>query len=202
MGTTDQTDHITFSIKHEKLDQGSVEEIATFGRLSVKANGRTMTKGVTRYSKELQSGPYVAGIYLAQWFVQNWWRLLYESRHDIDEIETSMGWDYAHWMSAIGEGYVWPNIRFESDGRRATITSVPSEDMQSFGYIGGSRVECVSVESLKDAMTKLIAQVVEQLENAHCTESSLHGDWVRLQDEINSEEQATKHRMAAAFGND
>ena len=96
----------------ETLDRGSEEESSTFGAFVLKANGRRLTEGVGVDENELRPGPYVSGYHIAQWLAWNWWRLLWESR---PAGEAGRAWDFAHRLSSIGEGYVWPNVEISSD---------------------------------------------------------------------------------------
>ena len=108
-------ERLKFSLVPEKLQAGSPEERAAFGTIAVIANGMVLTEGVGIDGNKLRKGPRVSGYYLAQWLVWNWWRLRWEPRGFYAETESSWEWSFAHHMSSIGEGYVWPNIEIVSD---------------------------------------------------------------------------------------
>ena len=199
-----QGEQLEFSLEPESLKVGSAEERASFGRLSVVVNGRTMTEGVALDSNELQPGPHVSGYHLAEWFVRNWWRLAYEPSLADDPDDTTMGWDFAHWMSTIGEGYVWPNIQLASDGFRVSVGSFPSEDpyAKAFRYVGAGRLEVIAVEHLQDAARKLIDGVLNMLDEAHTRNTELHRLWSELQEEIGRTDVTVRRRIEAMLGFD
>src|SRR5450631_944255 len=102
--------HLTINLSPERLDEGTPEERAAFGAFSLETGGASLTEGFDYYINANRRGPLVSGYHAAEWFVWNWWRLLCEPR------SASNGWDQAHCMASIGEGYVWPNITIWSDG--------------------------------------------------------------------------------------
>ena len=201
-----QGEQLKLSLEPASLADGTAEEQASFGRLSIVVNGRTMTKGdgVRGASDERQPGPYVSGYHLAEWFVRNWWRLSYEPSLTDDSDETPMGWDFAHWMSTIGEGYVWPNIRLVSDGFQVSVGSFPSEDLyvKEFRYDGAYGAELITLECLQDATRKLIDDVLRMLNEARVKNTELHRLWSALLDDINRPEVSVERRIEAMLGFD
>ena len=195
---------LAFLLEPESLKVGSPAERASFGRLSIIVNGCIMTEGVALDSKELQPGPYVSGYHLAEWFVRNWWRLAYEPSLTDDPDETPMGWDFAHWMSTIGEGYVWPNIQLASDGVKVFVGSFRSEDphAKAFRYIGAGRSELIGLECLQNAARKFIDDVICRLNDVGVKNTELHRLWPALLKDIGRPEISTKRRIEAMLGFD
>ena len=202
MSAGDRT--LEFSLEPATLDAGSAEERAAFGKLTVVANGRVMTEGVALGSNELQTGPHVSGYHLSEWLVRNWWRLAYEPTVTGDPEQTAMDWDLAHWISTIGEGYVWPNIRIDSDGLRVTITSYASIDpyTTAFRYMGAARSETVGVAGLREAVRNLAKQVLDMLGHSAAGQTELHDLWSRLQGELDDPYAVAKRRVEALLGLD
>ena len=199
-----QGGQLDFSLEPESLRDGSAEERASFGRLSIIVNGRTMTEGVALDSNELQPGPYVSGYHLAEWFVRNWWRLAHEPSLADDPDDTTMGWDFAHWMSTIGEGYVWPNIQLVSDGFQVSVVSFRSEDpyAKAFRYVGAGSSEQVSLECLQGAARTLIDDVLYMLDEAHTGNTELHRLWPALRADIDRPGVSVRRRIEAMLGFD
>ena len=195
---------LEFSLEPQTLSVGSEEERASFGRFSVVVNGWTVTEGVALDSNELQPGPNVSGYHLAEWLVGNWWRLAYEPSLTNDPDATTMGWDFAHWMSTIGEGYVWPNIQLASDGFQVSVASSPSEDphAKAFRYVGAGRSDVVAVERLQDAVRKLVDDVLGMLNAARRRKTELHRLWSALQEEIGNPDVSVRRRIEAMLGFD
>ena len=199
-----RSEQLELSLEPESLNAGSREERASFGRLSIIANGCTMTEGVALDSNELQSGPYVSGYHLAEWFVRNWWRLAYEPILTDYPDDTPMGWDFAHWMSTIGEGYVWPNIQLVSDGFQVLVGSFRSEDpyAKAFRYVGAGKSELIGLECLQIAARKLIHDVLHMLDEANTGNTELHRLWPSLLEDIDRPDVSVKRRIEAMLGFD
>lgn len=107
----------TISAKWEALDAGSSEERAGFGELSIKAHGINLTEGYDAIANRLRDGPLVSVYQFAEWVSWNWWRLRWEPRSKASD------WEFAHKISTIGGGYIWPNITVFSDGERISATT-------------------------------------------------------------------------------
>lgn len=196
---------LRFEISPSTLDKGTREEKATFGQFSVVVNDTIASEGVAFGSNELLRGPYVPGYHVADWLVRNWWRLAYEPSLDDDLENTTMGWDLAHWMSTIGEGYVWPNILLVSDGLRMTVTTVASQDSgaTAFRYVGPDRTQVVGLEEYLQAVQSFLSNALE-LTTYRGNDSipDLHDSWEKLQTEIADEEMSTRRRIEAMLGYD
>ena len=124
-----------------------------------------MSEGVAFDTSDLLPGPYVSGHALAEWFVRNWWRLSFEPYLVTGANDSLDKWERAHWLSSIGEGYVWPNICIASDGYRVSLTSSAYEDLyaKSFRYLGPTRAETVPLQVFHHAVDKFISCVVERM---------------------------------------
>ena len=138
---------LTLGLTRIALGSGTIEEQATFGTFALRANGRCLTEGVAADGNELLPGPRAAGYYVAEWLAWNWWRLLWEA----GSANPGREWTFAHCLSSIGAGYVWPNIEISSDGVFASIASTRTTDSAPglYRYVGASRAEVVSAENLQ-----------------------------------------------------
>ena len=185
----------------ETLDRGSEEESATFGAFVLKANGRRLTEGVGVDENELRPGPYVSGYHIAQWLAWNWWRLLWESR---PAGEPGREWDFAHRLSSIGEGYVWPNVEISSDGFRSHLTSAPTVEPEAalFRYVGAPRTESVSAGVLEQSIDRFIVCVLELLNERNVRDTNLHRLWHDLKRAREDEALSRFRRFEARLGHD
>ena len=197
----DMQEHLTLSLVPETLDLGSEEESATFGAFVLKANGRRLTEGVGVDENELRSGPYVSGYHVAQWLAWNWWRLLWESR---PAGEAGREWDFAHRLSSIGEGYVWPNVEISSDGFRSHLTSAPTVEPEAalFRYVGAPRTESVSAGVLEQSIDRFIVCVLELLNERNVRDTNLHRLWHDLKRAREDEALSRFRRFEARLGHD
>ena len=198
----EQSGELTFSLSPLALDEGGDEEKAAFGVVEITANGRLLSSGLTLEANELQSGSCVSGYHLAEWLVWNWWRLRWEpSASNSSDV---LHWDFAHCMSCIGEGYVWPNVEIASDGHLIRLTALPSTDpnAETFRYVGGPAHELITTEAFENAIHKWVGYVLNRLEEANIRGTNLH----RLQDDLererNREHTSKYRRIEAMLGHD
>lgn len=193
--------HLTLSVVPETLDLGSEEERATFGAFVVEANGLRLTEGVGVEGNELRPGPYVSGYHVAQWLAWNWWRLRWESRPAGD---AGREWDFAHRLSSIGEGYVWPNVEISSDGFRSRLTSGPTVEPEAVGfrYVGAPRAETVSARVLEQSVDRFIVSVLELLNERNVRDTNLHRLWQDIKQAREDEAFSRFRRFEARLGHD
>jgi hypothetical protein len=206
-------EQLTLSLTRTANERANTEESASTGTLVIKANGRSMTEGIDTRENEVCDGPDVAGYYLAEWFVWNWWRLRWEppvatvgTRNIPNSIpaERIRSWDFAHSLSTIGHGFDWPNITISSDGFMTAVTCGPSAepDAVSYRYVTREATEVVSAESLEHAIDTFVDGVFQLLTNAKLRESNLHALWDDLQAERADETTAYFRRLEARLGFD
>ncbi len=190
------------SISQENLVHESAEERATFGLFSVIANNHLLTEGVEVDKQELRHGPYVSGYPIADWLAWNWWRLRWEIGQPSDENAVRR-WNFAHRMSTIGDGYVWPNITIFSDGVHSSLFSMPSRSPETslFRYIGASGQTVLAV-SLETAIDGFVEDILIRFEGAGIRESNLHRLWNELKMERVDPELTRFRRLEAQLGYD
>ena len=182
------------------LGSGTIEEQATFGTLALRANGRCLTEGVAADGNELLPGPRVAGYYVAEWLAWNWWRLLWEA----GSADPGREWTFAHCLSSIGAGYVWPNIEISSDGVYASIASTRTTDSAPglYRYVGAPRAEVVSAEELAAAISSFVQVVLDQLGAAGVAATNLHRIWHDLEAARQDADATRLRRLEARLGCD
>ena len=199
-------DELTISLSVETLGAGGFEppeEEATFGLLSMTANGRLLTGAQEVDGGELRRGPRVAGYPLAEWLVWNWWRIRWECGRPASAVG-ERGWDFAHRMTSIGEGYAWPVITIFSDGRRASLDSKPSREpyTTSLRYIGAAGHETISASCLEASVDRFVTDVLARLDTPATRETNLRRLWEGLRAEREDPEHARFRRFEAQLGRD
>ncbi len=196
-------DNLTISLTPENADFGSEAERATFGLFAMTANEHLLTAGEDMSSSKLLHGPYIPGCHIAEWLVWNWWRLRWEVRQlrRLDE-DTLVNWNFAHQMSTIGEGYVWPNVTIFSDGVWSCLSSEPSIDPEAvlFRYLGASGRQWVRAETLENAIDGFVEDILMQLDRKGIRNSNLHRLWNDLSEERENPELACYRRLEAQLG--
>ena len=193
---------LEFTLTPRSLDSGAPEEHATFGTFQIHANGRCLTEGVAHGGydgNDLLSGPCVSGYHVAEWLAWNRWRLRWEARPN----DLSRDWVFAHRLSSIGEGYVWPNIEIASDGVRAIIISAPAIDPQAglYRYVGAPTCEVVDATDLEAAIDGFADHVLGLLNDAG-VDTNLHRLWHDIEHERQDGESAQRRRLEARLGHD
>ncbi|TNY30803.1 hypothetical protein FHY64_16945 [Pelagovum pacificum] len=191
------TSGLEFSLTSEVLDEGAPEERASFGILSIKANGQTLTEGFDHYLNGFRVGPLVSAYYLAEWLAWNWWRLRWES------CSHAPDWNLVHQMNTIGEGYVWPNIQIWSDGHRSVLISRPSvrPDAKPFRYVGASPVVIPST-TFEHAVDEFMPRIIGRLRERKVEFTNLDRLWKDVLEERNNPDLAERRRLEALMGRD
>lgn len=113
-----------FEIQWEWLPSFEAESLdgQTFSDLKICVNDKLITELEDLHSKSLRKGMYVSAYPLALFFAANWWRLLWEPM-----VVKDPQWLMRHSLTGIGDGYVWPDITFASDGKFILIRSRPTQ---------------------------------------------------------------------------
>src|SRR5215471_1373388 len=125
------TASLTITAGWEPLDAGAPEERACFAALSIQARGMWLTEGRDAFANRLRKSPLLSAYHLAEWIAWNWWRLRWEPRSDAAD------WLFAHRLTTIGGGYIWPNVTIFSDGERTALVAKPTDERPQtpFRYI-------------------------------------------------------------------
>jgi hypothetical protein len=188
---------VEIGLSSERTDEGTPEERATFGLFTVKADSIALTEGFDFYINGNRQGPLVSGYHAAEWFTWNWWRLLCEPRSAAND------WLFAHSLTSIGDGYVWPNITIFSDGLRTALVSSPSSrpDAKPFRYIGGTWSVVPSIQ-FQAALDAFIPRVIARLREENVGTTNLDRLWHDVLEERRDPEIAKRRRLEALLGND
>ena len=113
----------TFSISVEEWlgpGSGSSVEQATTAEISINVRDYCATQVEDFVSKTVRSTIRVSAEPFAKWLLANWWRLKCETEPVFANV--SHDWAMSHSMSAIGNGYIWPDLVFRgSDGLQMSV---------------------------------------------------------------------------------
>lgn len=188
---------LRFDAEWEILQSGSPEERACFAQIGIQHGDRWLTEVDDRLVKRTRTAPALSGYLLAQWLAFNWWRLRWETR------KTGVDWACAHRMSAIGGGYVWPNITITSDGQRIALNAKPTEQnpREPQRYIADLAV-MVRAGEFESAVDDFLAQVLDQLRSEGLPDTNLKQIWDAVSEERGSPEATLWRRLEASLGFD
>ena len=192
------TTSLNIALAPEHLDDGSPEERAAFGLFTIRAGNVSLTEGFDFYADALRAGPLVSGYHAAEWFAANWWRIRYEPY-----APRVSDWWRAHRLNAIGEGYVWPNITFRTDGVRAVVVAEPSVNPEAkpFRYVG-AQPWLGPARDLEQAIDSFIPRILARLRDQDVGPTNLDMLWSELRGERADPEIAERRRLEALLGRD
>src|SRR5271170_2613800 len=103
----------------EKLERGTPEDRACFAAIGLRYGNVWLTEAEDAFVNRVRGQVHLSAYRLAEWFAWNWWRLRWEPR------TRAVDWAFAHHMTTIGGGYVWPNLTIFSDGERVVWLAKP-----------------------------------------------------------------------------
>lgn len=188
---------LEIALAPEHLHEGSPEERACFGLFAIRANEADLTGGIDFFVSAYRAGPLVSGYHVAEWLAWNWWRLCHEPR------STAPDWWRAHKMTAIGEGYAWPNLTIFSDGVRTALLAEASvrADAKPFRYLGAPACIMPSRE-FEAAVDAFVARILGRLRDQGVAQTNLDLIWRDLLAERADPEQARRRRLEALLGRD
>jgi hypothetical protein len=180
------------------LDDGPPEERACFGLFCVRAGANELTAGLDHFISGMRAGPLVSGYHAGEWFAWNWWRLRYEPR------SATPDWWRAHSMTAIGEGYVWPNLTIHSDGVRTVLLSKPSmrADAKPFRYLGTPHPVVIPSTEFEQAIDVFIPRLQARLRGHGIAETNLDRLWRDVLAERSDPRISKRRRLEALLGRD
>lgn len=186
---------LDIALDPERLAEGSPEERAAFGLFTVRAAHGWLTEGYDSFINSYRKGPLVSGYHAAEWFAWNWWRLRWEPR------SAAPDWDFAHRMTSIGEGYVWPNLMIFSDGMRTALIAEPSSrpDARPFRYVGAGPVVVPSA-AFEASLDVFISQILDRLESEGLRDTNLSRVWDDVLTERVDPDAARRRKLEACLG--
>lgn len=188
---------LNITAEWEPLNEGPPEERACFASVIIRCNNQILTEGQDDFVKRVRSGPLVSAYHLAEWFAWNWWRLRWEPRTEVRD------WPFAHNLTTIGAGYVWPDIRIFSDGERTALVTraTTARAATAFRYIN-NYASVVSSVTFEEAIDGFIAQVLGQLQAENIKGTNLNQIWSDLTCERQDPEQFRRRKLEAMLGED
>lgn len=188
---------LEIALAPERLDNGTPEERAAFGLFTMRVGEVDLTGGIDFFISNYRPGPLVSGYHAAEWFAWYWWRLRYEPRSAAPE------WWRAHKMTAIGEGYVWPNLTIFSDGVRTALLAERSvrPDAKPFRYLGAPACVVPSIQ-FETAVDAFIPRILARLRDQKVADTALDAIWHDLLAERADPELSKRRKLESLLGRD
>lgn len=188
-----------FSIDFDWIDReaGDSIERATLADLTITVRGNCLTQLEDRIAKTVRMSARLSAYALANWLAWNWWMLRWEpERH-------STSWRMSHKIGAAGEGYLWPDAAFISDGGSVTVISRPTtgQEGQPVRYLNHI-VEMIPAADFEKGVDRFIEAVIGRLENQAESNSELKSLWEEVLQERRTSDLATHRKLEAMMGFD
>ncbi|MBV8055693.1 MAG: hypothetical protein JOZ29_00505 [Deltaproteobacteria bacterium] len=191
------SDELSITVAPERLDEGSPEERACFGSIGIRYGNIWLTEGHDGFVNTVRSAPLLSAYHLAEWIAWNWWRLRWEPHSNAAD------WQFAHRLTTVGEGYVWPNITIFSDGERVALIAKSTRERSStrFRYLSNA-ASVVSAREFEYQVDQFIEQVRGLLRDAKIEESNLDRIWNGVREERQDPNASKRRKIEALAGCD
>jgi hypothetical protein len=176
----------------------------TAASIRINSYACNLTYNTNNESKSSHEASNLAMYPLALWFARSWWRLLHETGHIWAVRQKSPYWRLAHELHSAGEGYVWPDITFVSDGSYMSIIAKKthySPDISSINYLNEG-VSNVPLQDFIDEAAKCIGNVFDRIESSSLVNISLElrAHWDAIREEMSDPEAAQYRKLEAMLG--
>jgi hypothetical protein len=172
-------------------------ERCTFAEISITTDGHSLTELEDLVARTTRSAVRGSAHRLAYWIAENWWRLRWEPEADSAE------WRLSHFMSAVGGGYAWPDIRFASDGLHVLVESRRTSGQRTapVRYLGSPPLQ-VSAEAFEAGIDEFVEHVLARLSSLKVTETDLSALWRAIGRERADESVYNLRQLEALLGFD
>lgn len=190
---------LSLSFDWGRLDEGSPEERACFGTFAIVLGDISLSEGRDGFIARIRPGPLVSGYHLAEWFAWNWWRLTREPRRDAPSAD----WSFAHFMSTVGAGYLWPNVTIWSDRERTAVVAKPThpQGFSAFRFTA-DRAVLLPTRAFECAIDAFMGRIRDKLRADGIADSNLDRIWSEVQAERADPVAAARRELEALLGCD
>ena len=188
-----------FRISYEWLtgDYADPALDATVAALGISVGPWSATEVEDALAQTVRLSVRVSALRLAEWFVANWWRLLWEPQSG------SYSWRASHRMGNVGHGYVWPDLTFNTDWEsiRVECRPTPRREIEPIRYLNHFD-HYVSVADFEAGIEKFVNGTIARLAHFQDTPSTLSLLWDEVSAERTDPESSDMRILEACMGYD
>ena len=190
---------LTIGFEWERLEGGSPEERSCFGMLQACFGNSVLTEGQDGFIECARRGPLVSGYHLAEWIAWNWWRLTREPRPDVPTAD----WYFAHCLSTVGAGSLWPNITIASDRQRTLVIAKPTrpQGFSAFRFTADWTLVMPTAD-IESALDRLMTQIQGKLRADLVAPTNFDQIWTEVLAERADPQSALPRDLEAILGYD
>ena len=179
-------------------DHGREEIRQTSALLRIAVNNRLVTRVDNEWVGSVHETVRLSAYPLALWLAASWWRLLWEP---VPTDTPDAVWRLAHEMRSAGHGYLWPPVRFETDGETVTVHALPTEAGSTEKIRHLVRLhETIPVTGFVRGVETFIQTVIARLDRMGIPDTELHALWQEVCGERTDPGTATYRKMEALLG--
>lgn len=177
---------------------------ATISRLSITVSDVLVTENINAWTEKVEDTVIVSATPLAIWFLENWWRIMYEPFQAYSKGNPGHNWRMAHELGAANHGYVWPRMAFFSDLNSIYIAAAPtSENKQSVRYINGiNGVKTIPLHEFEDSVKSFVNECIGRLGGYGFEENAIKQLLEVIEAEKADPEAAVYRKIEAMMGYD
>lgn len=168
-----------FSIDYEWENYPDmIKEIGcTSANIKISIQENIATSNINKDSKTIKDHVYLSLYPFALWLARSWWRLIYENSIPARESEQYIFWRMAHDLTNAGEGFVWPDLEFSSDGKEMQVCNYKTVyNFASINYINPFQTT-ISLQKFIAISKQLIESVHDRLDAFNIHNTELHELW-------------------------
>lgn len=192
-----------------KMDDPTPEAGELAGDLYIKINDWVASLNFDSRSKTMREQIYVSAYPLAMWIAYCWWRLNYEPYpfgpyHFLFNSEPPYSWRSAHELTAAGDGFVWPPLRFAFDGERiwSFMQNRGNTPSPSFAQFIGGGSGYIDQDEFRSELSDFVEAALTRLDNTGYRDTELHVLWNDVKNEQNDPAQQQYRILEASLGFD
>lgn len=191
---------LTISADWMSPAHGLPETACTAALIEIKVGSTPLTANEDRWSRSVRAGAHLSAYPLALWLAGNWWRLRWEPG---TYRGLSSDWQLSHNITGANEGFLWPNIRFESTGEFIEVFSYASRSRseEMVRYLNEDQA-VLTAGDFEKAVDDFLRLVLSRLNDSGFKETVLHQICHELSRERASEELTEKRKLEAMAGFD
>ncbi|MFW6240579.1 MAG: ImmA/IrrE family metallo-endopeptidase, partial [Thermodesulfobacteriota bacterium] len=184
-------------------ESGSPEFAQTLCDFSLMAGGVNLARNEDLWSRTIWDSVLVSAYPPAFWLAASWWRL---NREPLPARPPSVDWRLSHELGAANEGYVWPRVRFATDGESMQAWASPSSAIdggQSVLYLDGlANPLAIPQDRFRSQAERFIDAVLSRLSAVDLPDRVLRGLWELVREESRDPDRAAYGNIEAEMGFD
>ncbi len=179
------------------MNDGNRFQQAAFSEMIIRVGGNFATELEDTSAKTVRKGARLSAYDLAMWLSSNWWRLTNEPKR------STLSWEMSHKLSAIGNGYLWPDLTFIGDGHGIRVESRDSlyDQSQLVRYLNNFD-SIISVPDFEKGVGAFIESVKSRLISQELNDAELIPLWQKVCDERNDHNLSHQRKLEALMGYD